>query len=169
MITSTIIASLLGLLGSSLPKIFEYFTNKQKSKDLLIMNEHELKMYALQTERAAATAEQAIRALDAEYIGKSNVELYKFAVPTTGWTAQLSESVRPVITYIFTFLFVMKVMVTLFYVIGLDLHGKEATALTVLGTLFKAMGTVVWDPETRDLYATIVMFWFGDRTLTRKK
>lgn len=169
MITSTIVASFLGLLGALLPKILDYFVTKQKSADLKIMNDHEKDMYQLATLRIQQGSEQRIRELDEEYRGKSNLAAYSYANPTEGSMANLSASVRPVITYLFTFLFCMKVIVTLFYVIGLDLQGKEASSMAVAGAFFKAMGTVVWDPETRDLYATIIMFWFGDRTFNRKK
>jgi hypothetical protein len=31
----------------------------------------------------------------------------------------------------------------------------------------QAMG-VVWDKDTGDLFATVIVFWFGDRALNRR-
>lgn len=163
MFTSTILASILGLVGAALPRLLGWLEAKQKSKDLIEMQKHERDMFGLQTDRLEKASEMRMRELDAEYAGQANIAVYDFARPTTGWTAKLSESVRPVVTYILLALFVLKTGSTLLWTLGavqtLGAGGLEA---------FKQAMGVVWDSETRDLFATVIVFWFGDRAMNRR-
>lgn len=164
MFTSTILASLIGFVGAALPRLLGLLEARQKSKDMVEMQKHELKMFELQTDRLEKASEMRMRELDAEYAGQANVAVYDFARPTTGWTAKLSETVRPVVTYFFLILFAAKVISTLAFTIG---------AVQTLGAgwleAFKQALGVVWDKETADLFATVIVFWFGDRALNSRR
>ncbi len=163
MFTSTILASLIGFVGAALPRLLGLLEARQKSKDLIVMQAHEARMYELQIQGAERASEMRMRELDAEWSGQANVAVYDFAQPTAGWTAKLSETVRPVVTYVFLALFVFKTVSTLAFTIG---------AVQSLGAgwweSFKQAMSVVWDKETADLFATVIVFWFGDRALNRR-
>ena len=163
MITSTVLAAIIGLLSSMVPRILGLFEAKQKSKDLAAMQAHELKMFELQTQRLDRRAEIELRQTDALYAGEANVKAYDFARPTTGWTARLSETVRPVVTYIFVALFTFKTVATMMFTLG---------AVRSMGAGwwegFKQAVGVVWDQSTADLFATILCFWFGDRMMNSR-
>jgi hypothetical protein len=66
----------------------------------------------------------------------------------------LRASIRPIITYIFFFLFVAV---------------KIAAAYVMLktGQSIPEMLKAVWDPETMALFSTIIAFWFGTRVLEK--
>lgn len=164
MLTTTIVASLLGLLGAALPRLLGWLEAKQKSKDLAAMQAHELKLFDLQTKRAATESAARLRELDAAYDGQANLAVYDFARPTTGWTARLSETVRPVVTYILLALFVLKTVALLFHLLGLS----SAQGIGTVTGLSEAM-KIIWDAETRDLFATVIVFWFGDRALNKRR
>lgn len=169
MITSTIISTILGLLTALLPRVFSFLETRQKSKDLAVMNQHELKMFELQTERLEKAADLRLRELDAEYAGQANLAVYDFARPTSGWTALLSEFVRPFITLIFTALFVSKIAATLSFVLGMNYNpGPNGNVvMAVLDAFIKGINAV-WDERTHDLFVTTIVFWFGDRAMRKK-
>lgn len=164
MITSTIIASLLGLIGSTLPQLFGWLQAKQKSKDLALMQAHEIAMFQAQTERFGKEAEIKLKQIDAEYAGQANVEVYRFANPTTGWTAKLAEFIRPFITLVFMGLFCAKALSLLSFTFGLNFSGQGMMA--GLDAFVKATNAV-WDDRTHELFVTIIVFWFGDRGMRR--
>jgi hypothetical protein len=68
------------------------------------------------------------------------------------WVDGLRGSVRPVVTYIMVLEFVFIKTAAMFLIFGAD--------GVTLDTL-----AVVWDEETRALFAAILSFWFGHRAL----
>ena len=140
----SIVGSVLGLVTSVGPGMFnKWMDQKQDVRD----KEHELSM---QAQLAADKRDEAI----ISGIGEQNI-----AVQTTAqvemqnaskWTVNYSASVRPTITYLVFFLFLL-VHVAVF------MHWITPEQYTVL----MANGAI------DGVFSTVIMFWFGQR-LTSK-
>tara|TARA_R100001463_G_scaffold44124_1_gene91806 strand:- start:5268 stop:5705 length:438 start_codon:yes stop_codon:yes gene_type:complete len=140
----SIVGSVLGLVTSVGPGMFKQFMDsKQDARD----KEHEL---AMQAQMAADKRDEAII---------SGVSEQNIAVQTTAqaemqnaskWTVNYAASVRPTITYLVFFLFLLVHVAVFMQWITPDQYG-----LIVAGGALDAT------------FSTIIMFWFGQR-LTSK-
>ena len=75
---------------------------------------------------------------------------------STGWTSALQKSVRPIITYAFFGLFSV-IEVTLLM-----------SALEN-GTDFREAIQLLWDEDTKAIFAAIISFWFGSRAVEKAR
>lgn len=165
----TMISTLLSFLSGGLPKILDFFQDKQDKK-------HELELARLQIERELQLAKEGYAAqqrieevkLDEiktqteadtrqALIGAQQSEmemLYKHDMAlgegTSQWLKDLRASVRPVITYGFFFL-LCSIDVAIAYK-GFS-NGVE----------FNELANQLWDDETQALFASIIAFHFGGR------
>lgn len=165
----TLLSTLISFLAGGLPKILDFFQDKQDKK-------HELELARMQTERelqllqAGYAAQQKVEEIKLEEIQaqvesqekqaviaaqQSEMEmLYKHDMSMNEGTSQfmkdLRASVRPVITYGFFFLLV-------FVDVGLFSYGWNR------GVDFKDLADMLWDAETQALFASIIAFHFGGR------
>ena len=90
---------------------------------------------------------------------QESLALYKHdtSIPASNWVNNLRASVRPIITYAFFLLFAtVKLSALYIFVIDQQIHLSQA--------LVK-----VWDVETQALFACIIAFWFGNRTLNKRQ
>ena len=72
-----------------------------------------------------------------------------------GWVDSLRASVRLLITYAFFILFT-------------SVKGSGLYLLIAVEGLFIAEALPrIWDPETQALFAAVMSFWFGNRTLSK--
>ena len=69
------------------------------------------------------------------------------------WIESLSNSVRPILTYLFFAMFFIIKIAALFHILWVE--DVE---------LLQAM-QIIWDSETSSLFAAIISFWFGSRAL----
>ena len=142
-----LLGSLLGFGTSFLPQVLDFFKQKQEHKNKL----EELK---LRGELAAQGVDLQIKVLDKQAEIEETKAIYNYANPTTGFAAGLAASVRPVITYLFFALFIATKAVIMLQVIGDDQPWTIGVDL-------------MWDQETAALFAAIVSFWFGNRTVSK--
>ena len=73
---------------------------------------------------------------------------------STGFIAGLQKSVRPVITYAFFGLFAT-IEITLL------MNALE------MGTPFNEAVTLLWDADTKAIFAAIISLWFGSRAIDK--
>ncbi len=148
----SILGSLLGFASSAVPAITDSFAKKGDQKHELdkmrVMAElrkdgydHDIQMY----EKMGADEEQ--KRLIQHDIAISN---------TGGWVSALQRSVRPVITYAFFGLFCV-IEITLL---------MEAIEK---GTDFSEAINLLWDDETKAIFAAIISFWFGSRAIEKAR
>ncbi len=163
----TILGSLLGFGTSFLPKVLDFFQDRQDKK-------HELSMLdrSIQGRREIAEVEAEGAAEVARYEHDTKVVLAggKFL-------AFISGSVRPVTTYMFLALFfITKVSVLAVFAIEAWLLYETARMAGVIFTeafldggrhLAQALGTI-WDEPSTAMFATIMAFWFGDRSRVKR-
>ena len=143
----SLLGSLLGFGTSFLPKIMEYVQDKQDKA-------HELAMLAAQTD--AQTQLEGVR-LQATYVDadiRESESLLKHDARLTGrasqWVVNLAASVRPVLSYLF---FIE------FFVLTLCVN---------MGWMDLEQYTAIWNTEMQAIFAAVVSFWFGSRTMARR-
>ena len=149
----TLISSLLGFGTSFVPKVLDYFQDKSDKK-------HELMLMDKQLEQQIQLGELSLRKshIDADTEEFKAVHRHDTAIMKNAsqWSITLSSTVRPVITYLFMFLFIT-VEVSAYWVLlnqGVDALGAVA---------------IVWDEEITSLFAAILSFWFGGREIRRRE
>jgi hypothetical protein len=142
-----LLGSLLGFGTSFLPQVLAFFQKREDHKNRLA----ELR---LQGELAAQGVSLQMQVLDKQADIEETKAIYNYANPTTGFSAGLAASVRPVITYLF---------------FGLFLAVKAVIMLRVMesgGDWMQAVD-LMFDEETQALFAAIISFWFGQRSVSK--
>lgn len=167
----SIITAVLGFLGSYLPKVFDYFQNKQD-------HEHEVELMKLRMESAASEHMWRLEEINAKADIEEAVAIHK---PEESYADKLISSVgggtlpgwvkayvalvgvhvdfairmcRPVITYAMVFFY-------MFYKVAV-FHALEAGGLSGFQAL---QGS--WTEFDEAMLAAILGFWFGARVLQR--
>jgi len=149
----TLFSSLLGFGTSFMPKVLDYFQDKQDKK-------HELMLMDKQLEQQIQLGELALRKthVEADTEEFKAVHRHDTAMVKTSakWAATYSATVRPTITYLFMLLFIT-VEISAYYA----LISKGMAATDAL--------SIVWDAEITSLFAAILSFWFGGREIRRRE
>jgi hypothetical protein len=143
----SLLGSLLGFGTSFLPKVMDYFQDKQDKK-------HELQLMDKQLEQQIQIGNQKLDMVHVEADIRETEALLKSQTALTKsssqWITDLAASVRPFITYL---LFI------------------EFMALTLLlagGYIDNVMYSLIWSDEVVGIWAAVISFWFGSRTFNRK-
>ena len=154
----SILSGILCFATSGLPSVLKFFEQKGD-------NAHEQAMAKLEMERALAMAEKGFASqekieefktdqVEMDTYAKERVALYKHdekhAQQASTWVINLRASVRPIITYIFVFIFLFADIVRLWWAMqtGVDF----ATAMHI-----------VISQEEMAIISSIIGFWFGSR------
>ena len=144
----SLLGSLLGFGTSFLPKVMDYFQDKQdKAHELRLMDKQLENQKVLGAQKLQMTHVEAdIR--ESEALLKHDAKLQSKASP---WVVNLAASVRPVVTYLlFLEIFVL-------------------TFAVQFGFIDKEQYQLIWSSEMSAVWAGIVSFWFGSRTMARKQ
>jgi hypothetical protein len=142
-----LLGSLLGFGTSFLPQVLLFFKDRQEHKNKL----EEMK---LRGELAAAGVDLEIKVLDKQAEIEETKAIYNYANPSGGFSAGLAASVRPVITYLFFSLFMATKVVIMLKVLedgGSWMDGVD----------------LMFDEETKGLFAAVISFWFGQRSVSK--
>ena len=137
----TLLGSLLGFGTSFLPEVLNYFKTNQEHK-------HNMEMMTRRSELQ-------LEVMDKQAEIKETEGLYKHdSMDAGGFINALRGSVRPTITYVFFGLFV----------------AIKVTALIALMNSGNDLGrslSLIWDENTSGLFAAIMSFWFGGRSISK--
>jgi len=142
-----LLGSLLGFGTSFLPQVLGFFQQKQEHKN-------KLELLKLQGEMAAQGVQLELQILDKKAEIEETKALYQYANPSGGFSAGLAASVRPVITYLFFALFMASKAVVMIRV--MDQGGDWTQSVELM-----------FDEETKALFAAIISFWFGNRAVSK--
>lgn len=148
----TLLGSLLGFLGSFAPEILKFFTAKADRS-------HELQILDRQMEMMKLRHHQWTE----EIQGMGEIEAIRriYAYPkSTGirWIDVLGGTVRPLVTYAFLMLYLGVKIV----------HLREMVCEGHIHTwgMLLEQG---WHEEDQALFAAVISFWFGQRSLMKRK
>ena len=146
----SLLGSLMGFGTSFLPKVMDFFQDKQDKK-------HELAVMEVQIRQQKELASQKLEAINVEADIREIESLHKSMQPTgVKWIDGLRGSVRPVITYAFFGLFIF-------------VEVSAYLSLTAAGVSGLDAVNAVWDEKTKALFAAVISFWFGGRAISRAK
>jgi len=149
---SGILGSLLGFGGSVVPAITDHFKQKNEQK-------FELAKMQKMAELRQAGFDQEFKMYETMADDKEHDRLIQHDISInqgTGFIAGLQKSVRPVITYCFFGLFAA-IEVTLLLE-ALEQGQSVSDALNIL-----------WDDDTKAIFAAIISFWFGSRAIDKSR
>ena len=148
----SVIGSLIGFASSTAPAIADHFKQKSNQK-------FELEKMKTMAELRKASFDHELRAFEAQASDKEHDRLIQHDISInqgTGIIAGLQKSVRPVITYCFFGLFAV-IEVTLL------IEALEK------GTDFAEAINILWDDDTKAIFAAIISFWFGSRAIDKAR
>lgn len=143
----SLLGSLLGFGTSFLPRLMDFFQDRQDKA-------HEIAMLKAQAEIQVRLEGVRLQAMHVEADIRESEALLKHDAKLNNrasqWVVNLAASVRPVLSY-------------LFFV--------EFFALTLavnMGWLELAQYAAIWNNEIQAIFAAVVSFWFGARTMARR-
>ena len=148
----SILGSLLGFAGSAVPAITDSFARKADHK-------HEIEKMKVMAELKADGMDFDMKLYEQQAAGKEHERLIQHDISInkgTGIIAGLQKSVRPVITYAFFGLFAT-IEITLL------MQALEK------GTDFAQAIQLLWDEDTKAIFAAIISFWFGSRAIEKAR
>lgn len=143
----SLLSSLLGFGASFLPKIMDYFQDRQDHRqELAIMDKQ------LEVEKVRGNIKLEMVNVDADIAETKNLLRHdaKLQAKASQWVTNLAASVRPVISYLFFIEF-----------FGL-------TVCVNMGWIDMGHYRQIWDEPTQAMFAAVVSFWFGSRSFNRK-
>lgn len=158
MLIASIIGTLTGGLTSILPGVLSYLQRRDELK-------YELQLLQLKSKLSEQNAQQELDLINARADideGKS-IRSHDASLDGGRFINALRASVRPVITYIFFFLFVfVKVMAVL---AGVQSAGSEDWLGNALA--WNNLMPIIWDDQTAAIFGAIIGFWFGGRAIDK--
>lgn len=144
----TLIGSFLGFFSSIFPEILKSFQDRHDREHELAMFDRQIKLLRQGHDLRMHELEESARIMETQ-------ALYQHAAPTNvRWVDALSGTVRPILTYAFFFLYAA-IKACQWMVI-----------MTVMDQLNWAEAMIrIWHDEDQALFAAVMSFWFGQRTL----
>ena len=142
-----LLSTLVGFISSVLPSLVSYWSTKQRYQYEIEITK--LRIQALREGVDPTKLAADIAALVAE--GKS-IRLHDSYITSNEYINILRASVRPLLTYLFFFLFI-------------GIKAAAATLLFQQGYDAIKVLEVIWDDYTVSIFGAIVGFWFGTRSM----
>lgn len=145
----TILSSLFGVASSVLPNLVKIMEVKQDHK-------HEIELTKLRMEAASKGLELTTIAegAKADVAEGESVRQHDSTIRSSGFMEGLRASIRPVITYCFFFLFCGVKIAIVWIMIQRDHNPMDIV-------------NAAWDQNTMAVFAAIVSFWFGSRSMVK--
>lgn len=140
-----IVSAVVGLLTSAIPSLVKILEKRQESS-------HEIKLMEMRIEAASKgiDLQRYIEDSKADIEEGKSVRQHDALVTGDGWIFTLRTAVRPVLTFLFFFLFLIIKLVAVFAMLQ-----QGAPVVEILNA--------VWDEYTVAIFGSIIGFWFGHR------
>ena len=160
----TLLTTLVSFLAGGLPKILDFFQDKQDKA-------HELHLVKMTTERELALAAQGFVAQQRiEEIRTDQIALQaqsdtiqaalahdaKIGEGASTWVINLRASVRPIVTYIFVLELVIINLIAMWWAVQTNVDFKTALDL-------------VFSEDEMLIVSSIVSFWFGTQAFAKSR
>lgn len=158
MIVETLLGTLAGGLTSILPGILSWLQRRDELK-------HEQKLAEIRYKLSSEQAKMEVDIINARadaFEGES-LRRHDASFDGTGFINALRRSVRPVITYLFFFLFVFVKAVAI--LAALRTTGTQDWLGDAL--LWNDLMPLIWDDQTSAIFGAIIGFWFGGRAIEK--
>jgi hypothetical protein len=172
----SLISTLGGLLISGLPRLLEYFQNKQDQAHELrlaqVQTERELQMAAagfaaqarveeIRTEQVAMQTNAQMAVAESEMVKGAQDHDKAVLEKASTWVANYIGTVRPTVTYIFV---VELVCINIFLCYYLY---TNPGLITSMDDVMRYVD-IIFSPDEMAMLGGIVGFWFGSRNWSKK-
>jgi len=134
----TLFGSIIGLLGSALPNIFNIYKEK---KD----REHEITIMRMQMEQQAQGHTERLEEINIQADVAESAAIYRTYTTGITWVDALNGTVRPVITYAFFILY----------------------AAVKFMQYNEGGWASLWGDEDWAIFSTALSYYFGQRAMTK--
>lgn len=145
----TVISALGGLLVNVIPAVISYLIRREQTVETKARLEYEYKIAQLKVEGQISAED--IKASSAE---RESIRDHDRSTYNTGFFGAVRASIRPLITLILFFSFV-------------TIKGYAFWWAMNLGYDMMDVVEQVWDQPTQAMFAAILGFWFGSRTVEK--
>ena len=158
----TLLSTLVSFLSGGLPRILDFFQDKQDKKHELALAQLQMQQQ-LELQKQGFQAQQAVEEIHTEQLqiqtaSQERVALYQHDIEigkgASQWVINMRASVRPTITLGLFFLLVFVDVAGFFYAWE---HGVD----------FKVMLDQLWDDDTQQIWASVIAFWFGTQAFKK--
>lgn len=158
----TLVSTLVSFLSGGLPRILDFFQDKQDKKHELALAQLQMQQQ-LELQKQGFQAQQHIEEIHTEQLqiqtaSDERKALYQHDIEigkgASQWVINLRASVRPVITLGLFVLLVFVDVAGFFYAWE---HGVD----------FKVMLDQLWDDDTQQIWASVIAFWFGTQAFKK--
>ena len=159
----TLFTTLISFLSGGLPKLLDFFQDKQDKKHELALAQVQVQMQ-LEAQKAGFQAQERVEEIHTEQIqiqtqATERQALYAHDIEigkgASQWVINMRAMVRPTITYGLFFLLV-----------AVDIAGVWYAWTT--NVPFNVMIEAVWDDDTQIIWASVISFWFGTQAFAKK-
>lgn len=159
----TLFTTLISFLSGGLPKLLDFFQDKQDKKHELALAQVQVQAQ-MEMQKAGFQAQEHIEEIRTDQISiqaqtterqalyAHDIEIGKGA---SQWVINMRAMVRPTITYGLFFLLV-----------AVDIAGVWYAWTT--NVPFNVMIEAVWDDDTQIIWASVISFWFGTQAFSKK-
>ena len=154
----TILATLVGGLTGILPGVLEFFNTK-----LRLQYDYERAKLKMDVLRLQAKLETDIINTQADAFEGESLRRHDSSITPKGFIGVLRASVRPVITYLFFFLFVFVKFITVYTFINSGMAGDWLGNSLAWENIYP----LIWDGETQAIFGAVLGFWFGSRIMEK--
>jgi hypothetical protein len=155
----TILSMIVGFVSSLAPDLLKLF---QDGKD----KKHELDLLKFQSQMADASHLARMDEIGIDAYSKIVTSAHRsqdnMLKNSSKWVVDFSASVRPVVTYLFIIAFIGFKAAAFCAAINPSLPWQEPM------DYLQAM-MFVWGEEETAIFAGIIAYWFGDRSLTKRR
>jgi hypothetical protein len=159
----TMISTFLSFLAGGLPKILDFFQDRQDKKHelsiLVMQKERELELAAKGFAHQAEVEEIKTEQIDIQAKSDERIALYQHDMEigkgASRWMINLRASVRPVVTYIFVL-----------ELVAINIAGVWYAYTT--GIPFAIAMENVFSDDEMMILASIIAFWFGSQAFAKK-
>jgi hypothetical protein len=159
----TLFTTLISFLSGGLPKLLDFFQDKQDKKHELALAQIQMQMQ-LEAQKAGLQAQERVEEIHTEQIqiqtqATERQALYAHDIEigkgASQWVINARAMVRPTITYGLFFLLV-----------GIDIAGVWYA--WTMNASFPDMMKLIWGDDTQIIWASVVSFWFGTQAFSKK-
>lgn len=159
----TLFTTLISFLSGGLPKLLDFFQDKQDKKHELALAQIQVQSQ-LDMQKAGFQAQEHIEEIRTDQISIQTQASERQALYThdieigkgaSQWVINMRAMVRPTITYGLFFLLVIIDIASLWYAWTTNVP-------------FHVMIEAVWDNDTQIIWASVVSFWFGTQAFAKK-
>lgn len=158
----TLFTTLISFLSGGLPKLLDFFQDKQDKKHELALAQIQVQMQ-LEAQKAGFQAQERVEEIHTEQIqiqtqATERQALYAHDIEigkgASQWVINARAMVRPTITYGLFFLLVAIDVAGVWYAWTMDVP-------------FPDMMKLIWGDDTQIIWASVVAFYFGTRAFQK--